>query len=61
MITIIWHLLTNDETYKENQYPEIKQPEKIYVKVPRETSLEEVLRLLRDAAVVLKEPDPEIC
>jgi len=61
MITIIWHLLTNDETYKNNQYLAVKQPKKVYVKVPRETSLEEVLQLLRDAAVVLKEPDPEIC
>lgn len=60
MITIIWHLLTNDETYEDNQYRVIKLPKKVYVKVPRETSLEEVLRLLRDAAVVLKEPDPEI-
>lgn len=61
MITIIWHLLMNDETYKDNQYRIIKPPKKVYVKVPKETSLEEVLRLLRDAAVVLKEPDPEIC
>jgi transposase len=61
MITIIWHLLTNDETYKDNQYRVVKPPKKVYVKVPRETSLEEVLQLLRDAAVVLKEPDPEIC
>lgn len=61
MITIIWHLLTNDETYKDNQYRMVKPPKKVYIKVPRETSLEEVLILLRDATVVLKEPDPEIC
>ena len=61
MITSIQHLLTNDETYKDNQYREVKPPKKIYVKVPRVPSLEEVLRLLRDATVALKEPDPEIC
>jgi len=61
MITIIWHLLVNNETYKDGQYRVVEPPKKVYVKVPKETSLEEVLRLLRDAAVVLKEPDPEIC
>ena len=45
MVTIIWHLLMNDETYKDCQFRVVKPPKKVYVKVPKETSLEEVLRL----------------
>ncbi len=59
MIIIIWHLLTNDEIYKDTQYQSMKQAKKVYVKIPKKTSIEEVLQLLRDAAVILKEPDPE--
>jgi len=29
------------------------------VKVPRKTSIKEVLKLLREAAGILEEPDPE--
>jgi hypothetical protein len=36
----------NDETYKDNQYRVGKPPKKVYVKVPRVTSLEEILILL---------------
>jgi hypothetical protein len=56
-----------DLSCKEEPYPGIfsilvvKPSKKLYGKVPREISLEEVLRLLCDAAVVLKEPDLEIC
>ena len=59
MVIIIWHLLVNDETYKDTQYRICKPTKKVYVKVPRKTSIEEVLKLLREAAVILQEPDPE--
>ena len=59
MVIIIWHLLVNDETYKDTQYRTCKPTKKVYVKVPRKTSIEEVLKLLREAAVILQEPDPE--
>ena len=59
MVIIIWHLLVNDETYKDTQYRTLKSIKKVYVKVPRKTSIEEVLKLLREASVVLQEPDPE--
>jgi len=59
MVIIIWHLLVNDETYIDTQYRNLKPTKKVYVKVPRETTIEEVLKLLREAAVVLQEPDPE--
>ena len=59
MVIIIWHLLVNDETYIDTQYRNLKPKKKVYVKVPRETTIEEVLKLLREAAVVLQEPDPE--
>lgn len=59
MVVIIWHLLTNDEIYEDTQYQSMKQSKKVYIKVPKKTSIEEVLRLLSEAAVILKEPDPE--
>ncbi|HWQ63985.1 MAG TPA: IS110 family transposase [Methanospirillum sp.] len=59
MVIIIWHLLVNDEIYKDNQYRIVKPTKKVYVKVPRKTSIEEVLKILREAAVILQEPDPE--
>ncbi len=59
MVIIIWHLLVNDETYKDTQYHTLKSTKKVYVKVPRKTTIEEVLKLLREASVVLQEPDPE--
>jgi transposase len=60
MVIIIWHLLINDEIYKDTQYRSVNETKKVYVKVPRKTSLKEILKLLRDAAVVIHEPDPEI-
>ena len=59
MVVIIWHLLTNDEIYEDTQYKLMKQSKKVYIKIPKKTSIEEVLRLLSEAAVILKEPDPE--
>lgn len=59
MVVIIWHLLTNDEIYDDTQYKLMKQSKKVYIKIPKKTSIEEVLRLLSEAAVILKEPDPE--
>jgi hypothetical protein len=59
MVIIIWHLLVNDESYKDTQYSVSKPTKNVYVKVPRKTSIEEVLKLLREAAVILQEPDPE--
>ena len=59
IVIIIWHLLVNDETYTDTKYRTFKPAKKVYVKIPKKTSIEEVLMLLREAAVVLQEPDPE--
>ena len=59
MMIIIWHLLVNNETYKDTQYKALKHTKKVYVKVPRKTSIKEVLKLVREASVILQELDPE--
>lgn len=55
MLTIIWHLLMNNEVYDDGIYHEIKMKKTVHVRIPREVSLEGMLKILREANVVLKE------
>lgn len=57
--TLIWHLLTHDEVYKDAQYPPKKEPHRVAITVPKNVTLEELLQILVDANVYLtnKEPD----
>jgi transposase len=59
IITIVWHLMVNDEEYEEQgDYgkPDVRIPKS---KDPRFLSLDEILTLIRDANVFLKSPDPD--
>lgn len=59
MVVVIHHLLINNELYQDSKYQSKEPSKKVNVKVPRKTSMEEVLKLLREAAVIIQEPDPE--
>lgn len=64
MITIIWHLIVNDEEYID-KYSEPKSPAEpqkmhtIRIPVSPDYTLEEVLTLLRDTLRLLKKRDPD--
>ena len=53
--TIIWHLLINDEVYEDEVYKCIKQKRKVHLVIPREVSVNELMEVLREANVMLKE------
>lgn len=58
IITIIWHLITNDEVY-EDKYARPKKANKIpSIKIPLTLTIEEAIKLFREASQVLKAPDP---
>jgi len=59
IVTIIWHLMVNDEEYEEredNKKPDVRIPKS---REPKYLSLDEILSLIRDVNVFLKSPDPE--
>lgn len=63
MITIIWHLIVNDEEYVD-KYTESKpqKPQKVHtIRIPTspDYTLEEVLALVTDALGFLKKRDPD--
>lgn len=60
IVIIIWHLLTNDELYDDGLFTRKNQPKHVSVKIPSVTSLEEILQLLREAAVIVKSPDNDL-
>jgi len=59
IVVIIWHLLTNRESYDDGLYVKSRQPLHINVKVPSVISMEEVIQLLKDASVIIKKRDPD--
>jgi hypothetical protein len=60
MITIIWHLIVNDEVY-EDKYARPKKVKKIpSVNIPIDYSLEDAIILFCELAQVLNKPDPEV-
>jgi len=59
IVVIVWHLLTNDELYDDGMFVKRAPLKHVSVKIPTITSLEEILRLLKEAAVIIKSPDPD--
>jgi transposase len=60
IITIVWHLIINDEIY-EDKYARPKKSHKVKdVKIPLSCSLEEAIKLFSEAVQVLNKPDPEM-
>ena len=58
IVTILWHLVVNDEEYEEaegNRKQEIRIPK---AKQPKFLTLNEMLRILAEANIFLKQSDP---
>lgn len=60
MITVIWHLLANNEIYDDPLFPKKKIQTMNKVMIPMEVSLEQLLEIIAKADILLKAPDPEI-
>jgi len=58
IITIIWHLITNDEPYEDKYARPKKIPKVPTVKIPVTFTIEEAIKLFTEASQVLKAPDP---
>jgi hypothetical protein len=59
MITIIWHLIVNNETYVDVYALPKKLVKYHNVRVPVSYTLEEALKLLSDMIKEMKKPDPD--
>jgi len=60
IISLVWHLLINDELYSDPQFPPKQHDDLITVKVPKSLTLDELLKILVEAKVYLERKDPEI-
>ena len=60
IISLVWHLLSNDELYSDPQFPPKQNANFVSVKVPKSLTLDELLQILVEANVYLKKKDPEI-
>jgi transposase len=60
IISLVWHLLSNDELYSDPQFPPKQNTDFVSVKVPKSLTLDELLQILVEANVYLKKKDPEI-
>lgn len=58
IITIIWHLITNDELYEDKYARPKKIPKIPTVKIPLSFTIEEAIKLFKEAYQVPKAPDP---
>lgn len=58
IITIIWHLITKDELYEDKYARPKKIPKIPTVKIPLSFTIEEAIKLFKEASQVLKAPDP---
>ena len=54
IMVIIWHLLTNHESYDDELYAKSRQPLHVNVTVHSIISMVEVIQLLKDASVIIK-------
>ena len=60
IISLVWHLLSNDELYSDPQFPPKHTTDHVVVKVPTSLTLDELLQILVEANVYLKKKDPDI-
>ncbi len=56
--TLIWHLITNDEFFNHEGEGVNNPPKLVKVRIPPVVTFEEILAIFKEAAIVLKEPDP---
>jgi len=58
IVVVIWHLITYDEFFDHRDEKTSVPLKFVKVRIPALVTLEEILKILHEAAVVLKEPDP---
>ncbi|MFA5332476.1 MAG: hypothetical protein WC342_08870, partial [Methanoregula sp.] len=57
IVTIVWHLIIHNEFFNHEDRRAILSQNSVKVQIPTFVSLDEVLMILRDAAITLKKPD----
>jgi hypothetical protein len=57
LFTIIWHLITHNEFFNHEDRCANLSHKSVNFQIPISVSLDEVLTILRNAAITLKEPD----
>jgi transposase len=60
IITLVWHLLSNDELYSDPHFPPKHSSHLVSVKVPKALTLEELIQILAEANIYLKKKEPNI-
>ena len=60
IVTVIWHLLINNEMYEDPLFPKKRIQKMNKVMIPAEVSLDQLLKIIAKADILLKGPDPEI-
>jgi len=60
IISLVWHLLSNDELYSDPQFPPKTISDLVSVNVPKSLTLDELLQILAEANVYLKKKDPQL-
>lgn len=60
IISLVWHLLSNDELYSDPQFPPKHTTSLVSVKIPKSLTLDELFQILVEANVNLKKKDPDI-
>jgi transposase len=58
IVTIVWHLITHNELFDHIDGNAHLSSKLVKVRIPAIVSLDEILKILNNAAIVLKEPDP---
>jgi len=60
IVTIVWHLITHSEFFNNENDDGNPSSKTVKIRIPVIVTLDEILRILNRAAVVLKDPDPDI-
>ena len=58
--SLIWHLITNNKFFNHSDKCPKNPSKMVKVRIPSIVTLEEILRIFQEAAIVLKDPDPGI-
>ena len=58
IVMIVWHLITHNELFDHIDGNAHLSSKLVKVRIPAIVSLDEILKILNNAAIVLKEPDP---
>jgi hypothetical protein len=60
IVIIVWHLITRSEFFNDENGDDIPSSKTVKIRIPVIVTLEEILKILNRATVVLKDPDPNM-